>query len=230
MTFFSHSTSKYFSTYLTHSFSSRYRHPALSHQPVFSRPRAIVWLEDRSSMTDRALTEKQYLAISALSAGYTIDKAAEFAGIQPTEIELWLRNFPAFRTALRQTHYSQALQVREKALALADRAFQTLSDILDDPEAFPSVRLKAATFIGKTAIAPPPYKREKPLGVFDLPWNVVPGKNGILAQQKRETEGMENEEEEENSQSAAEKHENPHKNAQKQEPYRRPGPKIVRIH
>ena len=140
-------------------------------------------------MTDRALTEKQYLVISALSAGYTIDKAAKFAGIHPTEIELWLRNFPAFRTALRQTHYGQALQFREKALALADRAFQALSDILDDPEAFPSVRLKAATFIGKTAIAPPPYKREKPLGVFDLPWNVVPGKNGILAQQKRERKG-----------------------------------------
>jgi len=52
-------------------------------------------------------------------------------------------------------HYGQALQFREQALALAARAFNTRSDILDDPEASPSVRLRAATFIIKTAIAPP---------------------------------------------------------------------------
>ena len=107
-------------------------------------------------MTDYGLDEKQYLVISALSAGYTVDKAAEFGGVHPVEIQLWVRNFPPFQTALMQTHYGQALRFREKALALADRAFQTLSDILDDPEASPSVRLRAATFLIQTAIAPPP--------------------------------------------------------------------------
>jgi hypothetical protein len=116
-------------------------------------------------MTDHALTEKQFTVIAALNAGYTIDKAAELAGlIHPTEIHLWCRNFPAFQTALMQTHYGQALQFREKALALAGRAFKTRSDILDDPEASPSVRLRAATFIIKTAIAPPilPISRKSP--------------------------------------------------------------------
>jgi len=133
-----------------------------------------------------------------------------------------------------QTHYGQALRFREKALALAERAFKTLSDILDDPEASPSVRLRAATFLIQTAIAPPPYKPEKPLGVLDLPMDQVFGKNEIAAQMKREREELkkeeEEEEEEENSQSAAQKDENLHKNAQKQGPYRRPGPKIGRNH
>jgi hypothetical protein len=35
-------------------------------------------------MTDDALTEKQYLVISALSADYTLAQAAKFAGIHPT--------------------------------------------------------------------------------------------------------------------------------------------------
>ncbi|MGA2143420.1 MAG: hypothetical protein ABSH49_00410 [Bryobacteraceae bacterium] len=128
--------------------------------------------------------------------------------------------------------YSHAIRFRAKALALADRAFKTPSDILDDPEASPSVRLKAATFIIQTAIAPPPYKPEEPCGVEELPWNVVLGKNGILAQQKREKAEMEREEEEQeemerqqkqSSQPAAQKPENLHKNAHPQQP-RRNGP------
>ena len=54
------------------------------------------------------------------------------------------------------------------------------------------------------------------------------GKNGIAAQMKCEREELKKEEEEENSQSAAQEDENLHKNAQKQEPYRRPDPKIGR--
>ncbi|MGA2148201.1 MAG: hypothetical protein ABSH49_24905, partial [Bryobacteraceae bacterium] len=70
-------------------------------------------------------------------------------------------------------HYVRAIQFREKALALADRALKTLSDLLDDPKASPSVRLKAATFIVQTAIAPPRFQPAKPVVLSELPLDLA---------------------------------------------------------
>ena len=120
-------------------------------------------------MTDFALDDRQATVIAALSAGYSPEKAAELAGVNPMRIDLWRRNEIAFQRALLDTHYVRAIQLREKALALADRAFQTLSDLLDDPKASPSVRLKAATFIVQTAIAPPRFQPAKPIVLSELP-------------------------------------------------------------
>jgi hypothetical protein len=39
-------------------------------------------------MTDEALTEKQFLVINALTAGCSLAKAAEIAGIHTLEIDL----------------------------------------------------------------------------------------------------------------------------------------------
>lgn len=105
-------------------------------------------------MTDYGLDNKQAIVVTALASGYTPAKAAELAGVNPIEIEFWRRNSLTFQKALLDAYYSQAIQFRAKALALADCALQIASDILDDPEASPSVRLKAATFIIQTAIAP----------------------------------------------------------------------------
>ena len=150
-----HRSSKYFLTELTPSVSSHYGHSASPPTPVSHRSHAIVWLEIRSDMTDYGLDDKQAIVIAAFIAGYTPAKAAEARRRSPVEIDFWRRNSLPFQKALMDAHYSLALQFREKALALADRAFKTPSDILDDPEASPSVRLKAATFIIQTAIAPP---------------------------------------------------------------------------
>ena len=124
-------------------------------------------------MTDFALDDRQATVIAALSAGYSPEKAAEFAGVNPMMIDLWRRNEIAFQRALLDTHYIRAIQFREKALALADRALQTLSDLLDDPKASPSVRLKAATFIFQTAIAPPRFQPAKPLTLAELPLDLA---------------------------------------------------------
>jgi hypothetical protein len=120
-------------------------------------------------MTDFALDDRQATVIAALSAGYSPEKAAELAGVNPLMIDLWRRNEIAFQRALLDTHYIRAIQFREKALALADRALKTLSDLLDNPKASPSVRLKAATLIFQTAIAPPRFQPAKPVTLAELP-------------------------------------------------------------
>jgi hypothetical protein len=124
-------------------------------------------------MTDFALDDRQATVIAALSAGYSPEKAAELAGVNPMMIDLWRRNEIAFQRALLDTHYIRAIQFREKALALADRALKTLSDLLDDPKASPSVRLKAATFIFQTAIAPPRFQPAKPVVLAELPLDLA---------------------------------------------------------
>ena len=124
-------------------------------------------------MTDFALDDRQATVIAALSAGYSPEKAAELAGVNPMMIDLWRRNEIAFQRALLDTHYIRAIQFREKALALADRALQTLSDLLDDPKASPSVRLKAATLIFQTAIAPPRFQPAKPVVLSELPLDLA---------------------------------------------------------
>src|SRR5208283_2969492 len=66
-----------------------------------------------------------------------------------------------------------ALQFRERAVALADKAFKNLGDILDDPSSSPSVRLKASIFVIQTATTPPPYDPKKPFGLLDLPYDIA---------------------------------------------------------
>jgi len=118
-------------------------------------------------MTDFGLDELQLTVIDALTCGANLTDAAAIAGVHLTTLAKWRRNSLNFQAALSHALHIRALGLREKALALADRAFGTLAEILVDPKASPSVRLKAATFIIKTAIAPPSYKPEKPLGLFD---------------------------------------------------------------
>ena len=118
-------------------------------------------------MTDFGLDELQLTVIDALTGGANLTEAAAMAGVHLNTLAKWRRNSLNFQVALSHALHIRALQLREKALALADRAFGTLAEILEDLKASPSVRLRAAIFIIKTAIAPPPYKPEKPLGLFD---------------------------------------------------------------
>lgn len=68
-------------------------------------------------MTDEALTEKQFLVINALTAGFSLAKAAEIAAIHTLEIDLWRRNYPAFQNALLQVQYGHALQFHSRRAA-----------------------------------------------------------------------------------------------------------------
>ncbi|MGP8247428.1 MAG: SEC-C metal-binding domain-containing protein [Bryobacteraceae bacterium] len=157
-------------------------------------------------MTDFGLDEQQLAAIDALTSGANLTEAAALAGVHLHTLAKWRRNSLNFQVALSHALHIRALQLREKAMALADRSFQTLGDILEDPKASPSVRLKAAIFIIQTAIAPPPYKPEKPLTLFDQAVDKCLGKK----------------EHKEDSQPASPI------NEQDRQPYRRPGLKTGR--
>ena len=133
-------------------------------------------------MTDFGLDDLQLTVIDALTCGASLTEAAAIAGVHLTTLAKWRRNSLNFQVALSHALHIRALGLREKALALSDLAFQTLREILQDPKASPSVRLKAATFIIKTAIAPPSYKPEKPLTLFDQTVDKYLGKKNQKAE------------------------------------------------
>jgi len=124
-------------------------------------------------MTDLAINDQQGIALWALAEGYSPEKAAELAGVRPLMIDLWRRNEVAFQRALLDIHYNRAIQFREQALALAERAFKALGNLLDDRTASPTVRLRAATYLVETAITPPRYQPPKPMGLLELPMDIA---------------------------------------------------------
>lgn len=107
-------------------------------------------------MSDYALSPQQLAVICALSTGATVAAAAaEQAGIHRNTISNWRRNQLPFQHALAHAQYDRALYFREKLEDLVDLAIQSLQQILTDPNAPPSVRLKAALAIIATASAAP---------------------------------------------------------------------------
>jgi transposase-like protein len=108
------------------------------------------------------LTPVQEQVLAAIAAGVTISDAAAKAGVHRNSVGYWRRTNAKFKIALQHAHYDFALLVHEEAVALAGRALATIKEILDDPKASPSVRLKAALAILKQASSMPP---EPPLNL-----------------------------------------------------------------
>ena len=117
---------------------------------------------------DSRLSPLQIQVVDALSSGVSFTQAAAQAGIHRNTIANWRRNSPHFSAALAHALYDRALLFRERAEQLADLAFATLRDLLSNPDASPSARLKAATFILEKLLTPPDPKHEKPLTFHDL--------------------------------------------------------------
>jgi hypothetical protein len=102
------------------------------------------------------LSPVQDQIIAALSSGVSLTAAADAAGIHRNTISNWLRISAPFRAALAEAQYDRALFIREQAESLADIALQTIREILTDPKASASVRLKAALAILRQASMPLP--------------------------------------------------------------------------
>jgi len=179
-------------------------------------------------MTDSGLSPQQLQVIDALSSGANLSDAAALAGVHRNTVAGWRRNFPRFQAALAHAQYDRALLFRERAEALADLAFATLRDILADLKASPSVRLKAAMFVIEMAVTPSPPKPDKPLTSNHLFTAPIP------EDPKGEEEAAEDEGQPEApaAQKCTTMNAPPrytmHKNAQQEEPYRRPDPKTGR--
>lgn len=111
-------------------------------------------------MLDYGLSSQQLDVICALSNGATMTVAAGQAGVHRNSITNWIRNLLPFQLALSHAQYARALYFREKMEELADRAAQTLSDILVNEKLPASVRLKAALAVLNTAGTPPLPKKQ----------------------------------------------------------------------
>ncbi|MGA2148943.1 MAG: SEC-C metal-binding domain-containing protein [Bryobacteraceae bacterium] len=157
--------------------------------------------------------------IDALSSGANLGEAAAAAGVHRNTIANWRRSSPEFQQALAQAQSDRDFLFRERAAGLADLAFTSLREILSDPKASPSVRLKAATFIIQTAMGTPARKATKP-----FPFN-APLDSGLAAAPSQVEEKLTGSAQE---CTPAANPQNMHNHAQKQEPYRRLGPKIGR--
>ena len=120
------------------------------------------------AMTDYGLTPQQLEVIDALTSGVTMTAAAAQVGVHRNTIANWRRNNLPFQHAYAHAQYDRAILVREKMEELADLAVDTLRSLLADPQASPSVRLKAALAVIQAVSTPPPPKKQVELEIEKL--------------------------------------------------------------
>jgi transposase-like protein len=114
------------------------------------------------------LTPQQLQVVDALSNGATLTDAAAHAGIHRNTIANWRRNLDDFREALASAHHDRAALYRDRAVELADLAFEALRKVLTNPQSSPSALLRAAIFIIDKVATPPKFEKEKPATMADM--------------------------------------------------------------
>jgi SEC-C motif/Homeodomain-like domain len=111
---------------------------------------------------DPTLTPDQHHVLALLAEGRSISEAAAEVGVHRNTIGNWRRAVPAFAREIEYATREQALVWHEEAIRLAPRASQVLEETLNNPEASPALRLRAALAILKMAADPQP----RPLRAF----------------------------------------------------------------
>jgi hypothetical protein len=114
---------------------------------------------------DYGLSTQQLAVICALSSGATAAAAADQAGVHRNTVLNWRRNSLPFQYGLANAQYDRALYFRERIEAEFDLAVECLHQILADPKAPASVRLKAALSVVNLATTPPVPKKEVHLDI-----------------------------------------------------------------
>ena len=166
------------------------------------------------------LTQQQFEVIDALSNGATFTDAAAQAGADRNTLVDW-RACDDFREALADAYYERAALYRDRAVPLADLAFEALRRVLTDPKSSPSVLLRAATLIIEKVTTPPQYREEKPADdITDMLAAMDAADRMHLAQQHQADR--------QECTPAPTDAFQMHNSAQPQEPHRRPEPKIGR--
>jgi hypothetical protein len=105
---------------------------------------------------DPSLTPDQHHVLTLLAEGHSLSGAAEAVGIHRNTIRNWRRSVPAFAREIEFAVREQALVWHEQALNLAPKAAAVLEEILNDPAAAASLRLRAALAVLKMAAEPQP--------------------------------------------------------------------------
>jgi len=97
-------------------------------------------------MSGTELTPKQRRCIAALVETGDIQAAAEATGCSRTTVYAWMRQAP-FTAALRDAEGDALRALTRGLLALGKRATGAIVDVLDDPDANVSTRLRAADIV-----------------------------------------------------------------------------------
>jgi len=144
-------------------------------------------------MSQIELTPPQQAVIDAVCSGDTVRQAAASANVLLDDVLAWRRNLPHFRAALEQALSERDLLNREKAMTMADLAYQTLGDILRDDKASPSLKFDAAKFIIDQALGPIPSERKQPRTFpKPLPQTAQPAVNGTKMHKPGDPAGFAN--------------------------------------
>lgn len=107
--------------------------------------------EPEQHSANPALTGPQLQVLAYLVEGRSISWAAVEMGIHRNTIRNWRLNVPAFARELELAMREQTLVWRERCNDLAPRALDVLDNLLDNYQASPVLRLRAALAVLKTA-------------------------------------------------------------------------------
>jgi hypothetical protein len=95
------------------------------------------------------LTTKQRAAIAALITGATYIEAAAAARVHPNRITFWMRE-PDFLFGLREVENEKIQAINRSLITLASKAGGALEEVLDNPDALDSSKIRAAdTILGR---------------------------------------------------------------------------------
>ena len=115
-----------------------------------------------SDFINNPLTPVQEQVLTAIANGASMGEAAAQVSLHRNTVGNWRRTSQPFRDALTKAQYDRCLQIHEQAVTLVTEAVSAVREILRDPSAPASVRLKAALAILQQASTPPP---EPPVAV-----------------------------------------------------------------
>lgn len=102
----------------------------------------------------RDMTPLQHRVLRALDEGATIAAAARRYNIHRTTIHHWCRTRPSFRHAVEGIRLLHAELVREQCQESSPHALAVIRELLGEPGASASIRLRAAQFLLNLSISP----------------------------------------------------------------------------
>jgi acyl-CoA thioesterase len=94
-----------------------------------------------------SLSDVQQQVVAALAEGRTITAAAAEVQLHRATIHNWLKDIPAFKTALKEAKSLYAARLRDEMTDLSATALDTVRTVLQDAQSPTSVRLRAALAI-----------------------------------------------------------------------------------
>lgn len=109
---------------------------AVRHNSTLSTPVADVAIP--------GLNPVQSQVVQALAAGRSVSAAAHQANVHRSTIHNWRKTNPIFAAAVREAREDYRQILSDGLLDLAGQALQTVQQFINDPQAPPAVRLKAA--------------------------------------------------------------------------------------